>query len=171
MSYANRKRRWQASPLAAVWRDVPTDRATGRSLRNNLNDELNDTSTDSESSSSIDEDGVEEIYFACAVDSELCDSQQVELDIAYKQCADLRRLLRNRPTLPLKADGNTMSVEDLNVGVKLPLYSCPFLGVDGKPCHFHTNDRHLFLHHVAGGVLDTTHVPKQIIMEAFFFRS
>ena len=55
-----------------------------------------------------------------------------------------------------------MSIEDLNVGVKLPLYSCPFLGVDGKACHFNTNDRNLFLHHVAGGVLDKTHVPKQL---------
>ena len=97
-----------------------------------MNDELDDTSTDSESSSDIDENGVEEIYFACAVGSELSDFQQVELDIAYKQCADLRKLLRDRPTLPLKADGFSLSVEDLNVGVKLPLYSCPFFGGCGR---------------------------------------
>jgi len=91
-------------------------------LENSLDQELDDSSSDSEDSPTDDENGVEELYFACAVDPVLCDLQQVELDIVHKQCCDLRQRLRSRPTLPLKADGDPMSVEELNVGFKLPLY-------------------------------------------------
>ena len=36
--------------------------------------------------------------------------------------------------------------------MQLPLYSCPF-----DQCFFHTNDRDSFLHHISGGVKDSTH--------------
>ena len=62
-----------------------------------------------------------------------------------------------RPTLPTKANGEAMSIEDLNTGVRLPLYSCPFKCADGTSCNYHTDDRTLFLHHIAGGISDTTH--------------
>ena len=60
--------------------------------------------------------------------------------------------MRIRPTLPLKPQGGTLSASDLDSGMKLPLYSCPF-----DKCCFHTNDRGAFLHHISGGVKDSTH--------------
>ena len=99
----------------------------------------------------------EELYFACAHDRELCAREPVELDTIRKRCTALRHLLRRRPTLPTKANGECMSKEDLNAGVRLPLYSCPFKGKDGTACRFHTDDRTAFLHHIAGGVSDATH--------------
>ena len=46
-----------------------------------------------------------------------------------------------------------MSAMDVNTGVRLPLYSCP-----STDCSYHSRNRELFLHHVAGGVSDTTHL-------------
>ena len=65
--------------------------------------------------------------------------------------------MRQRPTLPLKADGSSLTATDLESGMKLPLYSCPFQDTNNGPCNFHTDDRELFLHHIAGGVKDETH--------------
>ena len=50
-------------------------------LKNSLDEESDESSSDSDDSSSEDENGIEELYFACAVDPVLCDFQQVELDI------------------------------------------------------------------------------------------
>ena len=68
----------------------------------------------------------------------------------------IRQLLRAMPTLPLKADGSNMSVEDVATGVRLPLYSCPFFG-----CNAHFSDRTRFLHHVAGG-FQTRRIEKRL---------
>ena len=76
----------------------------------------------------------------------------MEQDIINRRCRQIRGLLRSRPTLPLKADGSELSVEDVATGVRLPMYTCPFLD-----CNAHFSDRSYFLHHVAGGVSDTTH--------------
>ena len=45
-----------------------------------------------------------------------------------------------------------MSYADVSSGTKLPIYSCPY-----QNCSFHCDDRCRFLHHVAGGVSDSTH--------------
>ena len=75
-----------------------------------------------------------------------------EKDLVLARCAELRKHMRRRVTLPLKEDGSELSVEDVQSGMALPLYSCPFTG-----CTFHASDRTLFLHHIAGGVRDRTH--------------
>ena len=85
-------------------------------------------------------------------DETLRAAEPVELDIINARCRNLRRHLRDRPTLPLKSNNEPMSVEDLATGVQLPLYTCPF-----KACDFHTENRTFFLHHVAGGLSDDTH--------------
>ena len=100
----------------------------------------------------MDDDAVDEIFFAVKADEMLCAAEPVELDIINASCRNLRRRLRDRPTLPLKSNNEPMSVEDLATGVQLPLYTCPF-----KACNFHTENRTFFLHHVAGGLSDDTH--------------
>ena len=95
---------------------------------------------------------MDEIFFAVKADETLCAAEPVELDIINARCRNLRRHLRDRPTLPLKSNNEPMSVEDLATGVQLPLYTCPF-----KACNFHTENRTFFLHHVAGGLSDDTH--------------
>lgn len=69
------------------------------------------------------------------------------------RCVALRRFMRQRPCLPCNRDGSAMSYNDVCSGIRLPLYSCPYIG-----CSFCTDDRCIFLHHVAGGVSDTTHL-------------
>ena len=105
---------------------------------------------------------VEEQYFSVAADPELCPpswetaslEDRVEDDTIQRRCKMLRRKLRKRPCLPLSTSGSgEMSPHEIASGVRLPLYSCPFEG-----CAFNTADRALFLHHVAGGVSDTTHL-------------
>ena len=65
----------------------------------------------------------------------------------------MRVCMRQRPCLPLAANGSPMSYSEVSSGDKLPLYSCPFIG-----CSYSTSTRMLFLHHIAGGVADTTHL-------------
>ena len=77
----------------------------------------------------------------------------MELDVVWKRCAELRKLLRDRPCLPLSANGQLFSREQIDAGIQLPLYSCPWKG-----CEFSSNNRALFLHHVAGGAADDTHL-------------
>ena len=102
-------------------------------------------------------DGPEELYFAVASDPTLRAEQPVESDIVMQRCQALRKKLRLRPTLPLKANGQPLTIEDLNQGLQLPLYSCPFVDKNNCGCTFHTTDRVLFLHHIAGGIGDPTH--------------
>ena len=84
--------------------------------------------------------------------AERCPTQAVEKDIVMNRCVQLRKYMRQRPCLPLKSTGEAMTAADVMTGLRLPLYSCPF-----KDCYFNSSDRTLFLHHVAGGVSDTTH--------------
>ena len=77
----------------------------------------------------------------------------VEQDFIVDRCVALRRFMRQRPCLPCNRDGSAMSYNDVCSGIRLPLYSCPYMG-----CSFCTDDRCIFLHHVAGGVSDTTHL-------------
>ena len=91
---------------------------------------------------------MEEQYFAVRANGE----SSVEMDIIDRRCRQLRTLMRARPTLPLNADGGAVTASELAAGVKLPLYSCPFLA-----CQFATSDRDAFSHHIAGGAKDRTH--------------
>ena len=110
----------------------------------------------------FEDDGLEEQYFSVATDPVLCPPmwelssmcERTEDDIIARRCALLRRKLRKRPCVPLDSTGSAaLSADELASGIRLPLFSCPFQG-----CTFHTDDRALFLHHVAGGVSDETHV-------------
>ena len=118
--------------------------------------------TEEEDTVSGGESETEEQYFSVTCDPSLgadgdagsFGMQRVEEDIIAIRCRNLRRMLRKRPCLPLKRDGEEpFSTADLATGVQLPLYTCPFEG-----CRFHTADRQMFLHHVAGGVSDVTHL-------------
>ena len=111
----------------------------------------------SDNPSSDEDDENEELYFAVAANKNLSREEPVEMDIIRDRCNELRQLMRLRPTLPMRADERALSVDDLKTGARLPLYSCPFKQTDGSPCNFHTNDRSLFIHHVAGGVSDSSH--------------
>ena len=79
------------------------------------------------------------------------------MDVVLARCAELRKYLRRRATLPLNRDGSVMTVEDVQSGMGLPSYSCPFSNQGTAACIFHTCDRTLFLHHIAGGIRDMTH--------------
>ena len=68
----------------------------------------------------------------------------------------LRQLVRARHTLPLKADGEELVVEDLNVGYRLPLYSCQFQCIGGSGSNSRADDRAACIHHIAGGGGDAT---------------
>ena len=117
---------------------------------NALQDEATSESSDSAESNAenIDDD----LYFQVAAATPTPGEKPVEEDIIRKRCADLRLCLRDRPCLPLNKDNEPLSGEDLAKGIQLPMYSCPW-----KDCTFCSNDRTFFLHHVAGGVRDTTH--------------
>ena len=104
--------------------------------------------SDSEKSSS--ENGELEIYFA--VSAKKSETVPTEQDTVALKCAALRKRMRRRPCLPLNEDGSEMSYSDVCSGKALPCYSCPY-----EDCNFHTKDRCMFLHHVAGGVSDPKH--------------
>ena len=116
-----------------------------------------DSSFGEDSSNDDGEQEVEDIFFAVSSKAGAARSGGGEMDKVRARCAELRKHMRLRPTLPLRADGEPLSVEDLRSGMKLPLYSCPFVGQDGASCQFQTRERTLFLHHIAGGVRDRTH--------------
>ena len=115
-------------------------------------EESSEESSNESSSSEGEDNELEEQYFSVRADDAFCKQEPVEQDIIKNRCQEIRKLLRSRPTLPLKADGSSLSSKDLATGVRLPLYSCPFSG-----CNDHFNNRTRFLHHVAGGVSDSTH--------------
>ena len=100
---------------------------------------------------------MEEQYFAVRSNAANAICMPTEMDVIENRCRELRQLMRERPTLPLKADGAALTASDLETGMKLPLCSCPFRRNEYGPCHFHTSDRDIFLHHIAGGARDDTH--------------
>ena len=92
-------------------------------------------------SSSEDSDGLEDIFFNVAVDSNVSQNETVEQDIIRNRCAALRTCMRDRPCLPVKDGGEPMIYGDVAAGVQLPMYTCPFLD-----CAYNSNDRATFLH-------------------------
>ena len=81
------------------------------------------------------------------------DDPRTEGDRDFQTCSALRRLLRDRPCLPPDPANGQASFADVASGIHFPLYTCPF-----KNFYFHTEYRELFLHHVAGGAEDRTHL-------------
>ena len=75
-----------------------------------------------------------------------------ELDEDHDKCCRLRELLRDRPCLPPDPKNGDKSMDDVDSGIYLPQYSCPF-----KKCYYYTENREVYLHHIAGGVADETH--------------
>ena len=134
---------------------VDHDAAVGRAA----GDPSSDTgeSSDEQCSSDEGEEEVEDIFFAVSSRVGAARSGGGEKDLVRRRCAELRKHMRLRPTLPLRSDGEPLSMEDLQSGMKLPLYSCPFVCDDGVSCRFHTDDRTHFTHHIAGGVRDRAH--------------
>ena len=105
----------------------------------------------SESESSEGDDTVPIFFAVRASKKEL---PIVEQDLIHARCTKLRNEMRKRVTLPLFAANLT----EVKSGIALPLYSCPY-----KKCDFSMDDRCMFLHHVCGGVSDTTH--KKILIK------
>ena len=99
--------------------------------------------SDSESSS----DDVENEPLFFGVRSRQHSGTPVEQDIVQARCSELRKRMRLRPCLPLKDDGQCLSYADVASGMKLPIYSCPY-----EHCCFQSDNRCVFLHHVAGGI-------------------
>merc|ERR1711965_646217 len=94
-------------------------------------------SSDEEKQESSEGDDADEQYFSVTVDPELCPPSwetaslegRVEDDMILKRCALLRRKLRKRPCVPLKGTSSVpFSAGEIETGVRLPLYSCPFDG-------------------------------------------
>lgn len=86
-------------------------------------------------------DGESELWQATAVRSATPAVEQDEWAICSKLLSDH---MRDRPTLPASLEDPTVSLENVAVPIRLPLYSCPFSG-----CVFATDDRVNFLKHLA----------------------
>ena len=95
-----------------------------------------------ESSSSEDEDDADaplESYFAVA--GRTTNTERTEADAIQQRCEALaRRSLRSRPTSPASWENWNLSWTDVESGIRLPLYSCPF-----RQCYYHTAERQQFL--------------------------
>ena len=87
------------------------------------------------------------------VDLNRLEAHAVEQHVVETMCQQLRACMRVRPCLPCKGVAEGMTFEDVLSRNKLPLYSCPYIG-----CLHSSNDRTTFLHHVAGGASDNTHL-------------
>ena len=126
----------------------------------NINtEEVGDDTTESdvtELSSSEDDDGKPAPIFFAAQCEELI-YEENERDALHNCCRAIACEMRKRVTLPAKSDGVEFTDADLDIGLRLPLYSCPW-----DKCSFHTNDRELFLHHIAGGARDEKHLKKLV---------
>ena len=104
------------------------------------------------SESDIDTDRLDESYLNMRTRRDSSELFPTELDEDHAKCRRLRLLLRDRPCLPPDPRNGAKSMDDVDNGVYLPQYSCPF-----KNCYYHTEDREEYLHHIAGGVSDETH--------------
>ena len=61
------------------------------------------------------------------------------------QCSEeLAKHLRGRPTLPASTENSAVSFADVDIAMRLPLFSCPFRG-----CAYGTDERAAFLRHLA----------------------
>ena len=122
---------------------MPTEPESGR-----VSESSDDVSGSEDSDGA---DAEDELYFSVRHLSEPPPGAiTTEMDLVQNRCRRLRELLRLRLDLPLRADGATLAESDLNSGTRLPLCSCPFKGNSRGPCNFHTSDRTVFLHRVAG---------------------
>ena len=83
----------------------------------------------------------------------------MEYDIVRMRCEQLAQHMRLQPGLPEKSPGVLLTQADVDTGMQLPSYTCPYKLGAGVGCDFATHDRTLYLHHVCGGVLDDTHAP------------
>ena len=103
-----------------------------------------DGSSSSAASESSDDEAskVEESFFS--VRSKGTFAELSEQDVVAQRCeAFASEHLRQRPTLPACAADPSVSWDEVDSGVRLPLFSCPFSG-----CRYHTDDRVAFLKHL-----------------------
>ncbi len=119
--------------------------------------ESDESDVASDKSSSTDDDVFREQYFAVKAKERKASDVPSEMDKVRDRCEQLRKLLTERPTLPPKSDGSTMSFTDLKSGAPLPLFWCVFRNGRNGQCSFQTSDRDVFLHHITGGESDDTH--------------
>ena len=73
-----------------------------------------------EKSEDADGGGVEGQVFAVPANPGASGCTPVDMDVVWDRCKELRKLMRIRPTLPLKPQGGTLSASDLESGMKLP---------------------------------------------------
>ena len=72
-----------------------------------------ESSEESRASSVSEEDeDADPIFFSVAVDEAFCNAEPTEQDVIAARCAALRERMRQRPTLPCKADGEVISVQE-----------------------------------------------------------
>ena len=122
---------------------LPTPASAGASRRTGAaqSRDTGDDGASSDSSSGADSDGYNTFMHATHRAS---DQPAVEED-ALEACA--RRLashLRSRPTLPARPDNPSQSILEVDIPIRLPLFSCPFSG-----CSFRTDDAELYDMHIA----------------------
>ena len=112
---------------------------------NTLIDNEKETDSTNSSASSTEEDADDvntNLTYPLAV--KLIDGQAVERDQLLECSQQLSVHLRERPTLPANADNNEVSFADVETAIRLPFFSCPFRG-----CAYATDDRAVFLRHLA----------------------
>ena len=159
----HKKQRQQISPTASVnklvlCKDYSKHQSTKRQLENPQNlltnkfaccpkqevpfqTETQSNESSSESSESSEDDKSEEHFFRATANKSR--NHQTEQDI-HAQCAKkLAEHLRNRPTLPACPINPKNSFTEVDLAIRLPLYSCPF-----KMCTFGTDNKREFLLHV-----------------------
>ena len=119
-----------------------------------------DEKDDEESESASESEASNDAADICTEVRTRDDLPPVEMDIVQQRCAALRKHMRQRPDLPCNDSGEPLSMEDIDAGKKLALYTCPYVLASGASCRFATNDREMYLHHICGGVKDKakTHV-------------
>ena len=90
--------------------------------------EISDSSI--ESHDSVEEEAAEHVEADLCFEVQ-CRAQRnpqdvVEMDIVRKRCLELRQHMRERPDLPCKSGPQPLSTADIDMGMKVNLYSCPF---------------------------------------------
>ncbi len=104
----------QPVPLAGNPTQVSGDEESDDASNEDADDDLHEDADD--------DGGIDEVS-ALASGGDL-----VEQDAWETSCRKLSRALRCRPTLPALAEDPQQSFEDVELAIRLPLYSCPFRG-------------------------------------------
>ena len=113
--------------------------------------ESSKTNSENSDSDSLGAEGSENEFFEAAV--HCAQAEDLTEQDLWQTCAkQLSTHLRDRPILPASWHSEAKSVREVNIALKLPLYSCPFTG-----CDLSCDDRCLFLKHFDGNANSAPH--------------